>query len=82
MVIINFSDTKKQAFLRGFEKGLAAPVMLFGNFQAPKVDVIPQISVQSIEIREVLENDWKAIGTDLRNVIERHGKEYSTKTTV
>jgi hypothetical protein len=81
MVIINFSNTKREAFLRGFEKGLAAPVMLFGHFQAPNLDPIPQVTIQSIEIGEAMENDWKAIGTDLRNVIERHGKESISKTT-
>ncbi|KJV06234.1 hypothetical protein [Methylocucumis oryzae] len=80
MVIIDFSNTKKEAFLRGFEKGLAAPVMLFGHFQAPNVNTIPQVTVQSIEIGEAIENDWKAIGTDLRNVIEHHGKDYTSKT--
>jgi len=43
MAIINFSDTKRQAFLRGFQKGLASPVILFGSFQAPRMDAIPQI---------------------------------------
>jgi hypothetical protein len=81
MVIINFSDTKRQASLRGFEKGLAAPVLLFGHFEAPQLDLIPQITVKSIEVGEALENDWKAIGTDLWNVIEHHGKEYKSKPT-
>jgi len=81
MVTINFSDTKGQALLRGFEKGLAAPIILFGHFQAPNVNPILQVTIQSIEIGEALDNDWKAIGTDLRNVIERHGKEYTSKTT-
>jgi hypothetical protein len=74
MVIIDFSETERQAFLRGFEKGLAAPVMLFGHFQAPTVATIPQITVQPIEAGEAIENDWKVIGADLRNVIERYGK--------
>jgi hypothetical protein len=81
MVIINFSDTKRQAFLRGFEKGLTAPVMLFGHFQVPNLNPIPQVTIKPIEIGEAMENDWKAIGTDLRNVIEHHGKEYTSKTT-
>ncbi len=81
MVIINFSDTKRQSFLRGFEKGLTAPILLYGYFQAPNANMIPQITVQPIAISEVLENDWKTIGANLRNAIERHGKEDNTKTT-
>ncbi|MFM8441994.1 MAG: hypothetical protein ACKN9W_01475 [Methylococcus sp.] len=81
MAIINFSDTSQQAFLRGFQKGLASPVMLFGSFQAPRMDAIPQISVPAIDAREALENDWRVIGIDLNNVIQRYVKEHSEKTT-
>jgi len=37
--------------------------------------------VPSIDAREALENDWRAICIDLNNVVERHAKEYSEKTT-
>ena len=75
MVIIDFSNSSKQAFKHGFLKGLAAPVMLFGNFNAPPLLEIKQISFPNITDDQALNNDWLAIGSDFNNVITRYGKE-------
>lgn len=75
MVIIDFKNTKKQAFARGFAKGMAAPLMLFGEFAAPPLPEINQINPPQLSDAQALEGDWKAIGMDFNNVIARHGKE-------
>lgn len=79
MVIIDFSDTKKQAFIRGFSKGMAAPVMLFGSFDAPALPEVKQVTVPSISDEQALNNDWNKIGTDFNKVITRHVEASSTK---
>ena len=75
MVIIDFSNTSKQAFMHGFSKGLAAPVMLFGQFTAPPLRDIKQITSPSLSDEMALFNDWKTIGADFNNVIAKYGKE-------
>ncbi len=72
MVIIDFSDTSKQAFSRGFQKGLAAPVMLFDSFDAPPLPEVQQIAAPSISDEQALNNDWNKIGADFNKVISRH----------
>jgi len=78
MVIIDFSNTPKQAFKSGFIKGLSAPIMLFGRFNAPNLPKINTISLPTINTEQALSNDWKVIGNDFSNVIARYGKETDT----
>lgn len=78
MVIIDFSETKKQAFVRGFQKGLAAPVMLFGDFKAPQTPEVKQITVPSISDKESLNSDWEKIGGDFNRVISRYVETNNT----
>jgi hypothetical protein len=73
MVIIDFNETKKQAFMHGFSKGMAAPVMLFGGFTAPTLPEVQQIIPPSVNDADALEGDWRNIGMDFNNVIKRHG---------
>lgn len=75
MVIIDFADTSKQAFVRGFRKGMAAPVMLFGSFEAPPLPEVKQVTVPSISDEQSLNSDWNKIGADFNNVIEKYGAE-------
>ncbi len=79
MVVLDFSDTRKQAFVRGFSKGMAAPMMLFGQFTVPPLPEVKQIIPPSISDEQALENDWKAIGADFNNVIAKYGKESHTE---
>jgi hypothetical protein len=74
MLIINFSNTPKQAFAHGFIKGLAAPMILFGNYTAPPLPEINWISLPSDSPDQSLANDWKNIGTDFKNAIVIYGK--------
>jgi hypothetical protein len=79
MVIIDFSDTKKQAFVRGFSKGISAPLMVFGQFTAPSLPEIKQIIPPSLTDEEALSNDWKVIGEDFYKVIAKYGEDSHPK---
>lgn len=72
--LLDFSDTNHQAFSHGFFKGLAAPVMLFGQFDLPETQKIEKITVPSIDAKQALENDWIAIGNDFKKVIANYEK--------
>ena len=79
MIIINFSDTSKQAFTKGFSKGIAAPLMLFGHFSPPNLPEVKQISPPSISDKQALNNDWLTIGADFNNVIASYGQKHHTE---
>lgn len=81
MIILDFSNTSKQAFKHGFMKGLSAPVMLFGQFTVPPLREIKPITPPSINDEQALANDWKAIGMDFNKVIVNHVKETDTPKT-
>ena len=76
MSFIDFSSTKWQSLRQGFEKGLSAPFMLFGNFQSPPLKKIENIKVKHVGVDKAITGDWLTIGEDFRNVIrENYDKE-------
>jgi len=79
MVIIDFTETKKQAFIRGFHKGLAAPSMLFEQYSAPQLPEVKQISLPTINENQALNSDWEKIGSDFKHVIVTYGTEAATE---
>lgn len=72
-MLLDFSHNKKDAFLNGFVKGLAAPIMLFGMFPIPPLADITYISTDTIS-QKSLYDDWNVIGSDFAKVISTHGK--------
>ena len=76
MSLIYLSDTPKESFTRGFTKGLAAPLMLFGRFNTPDLPRAEPVSVVIRSDAEVLAGDWLAIGLNFKNVVaQHHGKK-------
>lgn len=75
MVIIDFSSTSKKAFLHGFSKGLSAPVMLFGKFNAPPLRKYDLVVSPAKDDGLMLENAWSKIGQDFKNVMTKYGEE-------
>lgn len=73
MLLIDFKATPRTAFFRGFLRGLAAPVMLFENFDGPRIPAIQQI-VPPCHFATI-GGDWAKIGNDIRNATTRYGKE-------
>lgn len=66
--VINLKDTKRQAFLRGFWKGLAAPLMLYSVSEMPPEALV---SAQSLPQRQLpKESDWVRVGNALRQAAE------------
>jgi hypothetical protein len=70
MLLINFNLSPKSAFAQGFMKGLGAPVVLFGRFQAsPSVEIQPIIVPSS-----GLGSDWRKVGDDIRSAARAYGE--------
>lgn len=79
MVIIDFSTSLKKSFINGFFKGITAPVMLFGRFEAPKLPDIKKIEVSNISNEQALNGDWYKIGADFNHVISKYVAESHSK---
>jgi hypothetical protein len=71
---LNFESLPHAAFLRGLAKGLAAPLMLYGDFAAPIV-IPPVQAVHPVRLRAQTRSDWEAVGDDLRVAMSRYEKE-------
>jgi hypothetical protein len=68
------SPKQRAAFVRSFEKGLAAPLMLFESashhkrFAAQPTDYLPMPTRSHLDS---LRSDWLKIGVDFHTVIAR-----------
>jgi hypothetical protein len=72
MFVIDFKKTPRQAFLHGFVKGLAAPVMLYHSEPAPGLPLPMYISLPAVPSEKALAGDWLRIGNDIQNAINKH----------
>lgn len=74
-MLLHFDDLPRQAFVRGFVRGLAAPVALFGTYTAPAIPkpitIVPPSHYRSDA--EALAGDWQRVGAALRNTLQAHG---------
>jgi hypothetical protein len=62
--IIDFASDPKEAFARGFLRGLAAPVTLFAHHEAPSLPGVQMVEPPAAgrEIAAALASDWVRIG--------------------
>jgi hypothetical protein len=74
MSVLNFKHTSRQAFLDGFMKGMAAPVMLYHLELDPPIPVLEPIRTEKLSVMEALARDWARVGGDMRAAIDSHVK--------
>lgn len=67
--VINFRDTKRQAFLRGFWKGLAAPLMIYSASEMPPEAVVTAQALPNLQ--PLQDSDWVRVGNALREAAAR-----------
>lgn len=71
---VNLKESQHTAFVRGFWKGMAAPVMLFGSTSLP-VEARP-IEFQQIPRRQSSPaSDWVRVGDSLRAAVRRYRED-------
>jgi hypothetical protein len=76
MLLIDLKVSRKTAFASGFLKGLGAPFLLYGSFDAPALPSIDQVTLPKRKNdREALAGDWEKVGCNIRSAIEKYGKE-------
>ena len=70
-VIVNLSSSRRNAFKRGFIKGLSAPVMLFGDFEVDPS--IAHYEFQSLPTRKrgSMTGDWLRVGVSLKTSMKK-----------
>jgi hypothetical protein len=82
--IIDFASDPKEAFARGFMRGLAAPVTLFGHNDAPSLPGVQMVEppAPGREIADALASDWVRIGESMQRAVHRHeqGQQASPDT--
>jgi hypothetical protein len=75
-VILDFDQSKRSAFLRGFAKGLAAPVVLFSTHTLPQLAPVAPIVPPSHPGGDAgaMSSDWARVGSSLRAAVACHVK--------
>jgi hypothetical protein len=74
MLFIDFKLPPKQTLKRATLKGMAAPVMLYGNFSAQKLQPVRKIEINSKSTHQALSSDWNAVRSDMHNAVMKYGK--------
>lgn len=72
MFIIDFRQTRREAFVHGFVKGLGAPALLFHCEAVRAVPSVLQVSASHNPIDQALLGDWYKVGNDFKTVVARH----------
>ncbi|KQU75936.1 MULTISPECIES: hypothetical protein [unclassified Rhizobacter] len=82
--IIDFALDPKEAFARGFMRGLASPVILFVHNEAPSLPGVQRVEppASGREIAAALASDWARIGESMHRAVHRHeqGQQASPDT--
>lgn len=75
MLILDFTKPRKKAFANGFLKGLGAPFVLYGRFEAGPIPQFQPIQPQVLPASLAISRDWGMIAHDLDSAVTRYGKE-------
>lgn len=67
------ANSRRSAFVRGFWKGMAAPMMLFGSISIP-AEARP-LEFQPLPRRQSPSTDWARVGQQLRAALKQHRSE-------
>ncbi len=59
-------------FWDGLFRGLSAPVTLFSTYEFPQIPNVFTIQVPTTPIDQVLANDWRRIGLDVSQAVEKY----------
>jgi hypothetical protein len=82
--LIDFAADPKEAFAKGFMRGLAAPVTLFVRHEVPALPGVQMVEPPAAgrEIAAALASDWVRIGESMHRAVHRHeqGQQASPDT--
>ena len=75
MLIADFDDTPREAFVRGFWKGLGAPYLLYGEFDMPPLPEIQAVDLPLTDAQAAIAQDWRKVGQDIRAAVDAYAKK-------
>jgi hypothetical protein len=79
MYLIDFKDSRREAFAHGLLKGLAAPMMVFAEWKAPHIPPTPMVMPPgNPSVHHALEADWQRVFGDLNKVVTNYGNTTAT----
>jgi len=72
--MIDFEAGPQRAFMRGFFRGLAAPVALFSRNEAPLIPIVPSVQpvLTGSDAASALAADWVRVVDSMRLAVEHH----------
>lgn len=83
--LVKSGDSSRKAFVHGFFKGLASPLMLFASNRAhfSAVDLPPLPQIQPIRLPRSITTmtDMERIGLDFWAAVRRHEQEGAQQST-
>ena len=71
MLIVQLKDSRKKAFLNGFWRGMAAPLLLYSTVTLPKE--VGDVEFQALPRQDLggQNDDLRKIGSDIRTAFDR-----------
>ena len=72
LMILDYSNSKTQAFTNGFIKSITSTATLFKNRKLQSIQPIELLRYPNAKEATVLKADWLKIGGDLKQVIENY----------
>lgn len=69
------TSAKSKAFAKSFVSGMAAPLMLFGKFQAPEIVTVPYVKPKQISVKDALAKDWRLVGSSIQVAVSKYGQK-------
>ena len=69
--VVKLNTSKRNAFRRGFFKGLGAPVMLLGNFELDSSIANCEFQPLPMRKRGSISGDWLRVGASIRAAVKK-----------
>ena len=79
LMILDYSNSKTQAFTKGFIKSITSLATLFKNRKLQSIQSIELLRYPNVKEANALKEDWLKIGGDLKQVIENYESVISKK---
>lgn len=71
--IVELNTTRRQAFKRGFLKGLGSPMLIFGNFKLDPSIANCEFQPLPSRKRGSIAGDWLRVGSSIRSAMKKVG---------
>lgn len=74
-MVLDFEQDKKAAMVRGFWRGMAAPVSLFAAHDAPAAPKVDLVTPPTRDVATALNGDWARVGDSILVAVQRYERQ-------